>query len=270
MSALGDALDLRRRGLSVIPVPRPDATHDGKRPAIPWKEYQTRLATEDEIRAWFHVEQNIAIVTGAVSGIVVVDLDSEDARRWVWRRLPFTPWQTRTSRGFHLFYRHPGVRVPNRAKLDTGGGRIALDVRGDGGFVIGPGSIHASGRVYDRVGDWTAPRTRLPRFWIGLLEQPKRASASPSRTCTRPSGHMIERARKYLAGIPVPVIGAGSDQSTLYAAARMVRGFALSESDAVELLWQWAGGRSGWTREWLVRKVRNAEQYGSEPIGGLR
>ena len=56
------------------------------------------------------------------------------------------------------------------------------------------------------------------------------------------------RAR-YLAAIPRPEIGAGSDVATLYAACRLVRGFALTRADAEALLWEWAGGRPGWTRD---------------------
>ena len=45
-----------------------------------WKEYQERRATLDEIRNWFgqNGEYNIGIVTGEVSGLVVVDCDSEE------------------------------------------------------------------------------------------------------------------------------------------------------------------------------------------------
>jgi hypothetical protein len=44
----------------------------------------------------------------------------------------------------------------------------------------------------------------------------------------------------------------------------------LNENDAIELLWEWAGNRDGWTRDWVAAKVRNASSYGTEPIGGLR
>src|SRR4051812_42684252 len=108
------ALDFWRRGLSVIPVPRPrpNVLHaqagDGKVPAIPWRHFQFRLPTEQEIRAWFGAEpMNLAVVTGAISGVVVVDADSNEAVRWATKHLPYTPWQTQTARGFHLFYRHP-------------------------------------------------------------------------------------------------------------------------------------------------------------------
>lgn len=266
---MDDALDLWRRDLSVIPVPRPDRRYDGKRPVIAWREFQDRRATEDELRAWFRTPQNIAIVTGALSGVVAVDADSPEALHWIRRRLPWTPWQTKTARGFHLFYQHPGIRVSNRAHLQTPDGRLAIDVRGDGGFCVAPGSLHATGVPYAFAGDWTVPRDRLPRFWLGWLQRPARAE-QPRPRQTRPSGDVVERARRYLAAVPRPEIGAGPDQATLYAACRLTRGFGLRDAEAVELLWEWAGGRPGWTREWIAEKVRNADRYGTEPIGALR
>jgi hypothetical protein len=265
--------------LSVIPVPRPrvgvstGSPGDGKVPALAWREFQTRLPTEAEIRTWFGgAPMNIAVVTGEVSNVIVVDADSPESLRVIVRQLPYTPWQTQTGRGFHLWYRHPGVRVANRARIATREGRLAIDVRGDGGFVIAPGSIHASGAEYLEAGDWTAPRSALPVFWPGWLARPQ---ARPSHVITknnqaRSTGYVIERARAYLAAIPRPEIGQGSDAATLYAACRLVRGFGLASAEAEALLWEWAGGRSGWTREWVSRKVIHAEQYGTEPIGALR
>jgi hypothetical protein len=259
------------RGLSVIPVPRADGgRYDGKVPALPWREYQTRLPTEAEITEWFSgPAKNLATITGDVSGVVVIDADAPDALQWCTRRLPYTPWQTQTARGFHLWYAHPGVRVTNRARIETGDGRLAIDVRGDGGYVIAPGSLHASGAEYSEAGDWSVPRQQLPRFWPGWLQRPTRPS--PLRPTTpRPTGDVIERARRYLAAIPRPEIGHGSDADTLYAACRLTRGFGLATADAETLLWEWAGGRPGWTREWIAEKVEHAERYGTEPIGAMR
>lgn len=274
---LAAALRFLHLGLSVIPVPRPRAgvaagsPGDGKVPAIAWREYQTRLPTEAELceREWFGGEpMNFAVVTGAVSNHVVIDADSPEALRVITRRLPYTPRQTQTGRGFHLWYRHPGVRVPNRARIDTPEGRLAIDVRGDGGYVIAPGSLHASGAEYLEAGDWTAPADHVPVFWPGWLARPQRTS--PVSNMPRPTGDIVTRARAYLAAVPRPEIGHGSDAATLYAACRLVRGFGLSSSEAEALLWAWVGGRPGWTREWVARKVIHAERYGTEPIGALR
>jgi hypothetical protein len=215
---------------------------------------------------------NLAVVTGAISGVVVIDTDSPDALRWITKRFPYTPWQTETPRGFHLWYRHPAdVRVPNRARLDTSDGRLAIDCRGDGGFVIAPGSLHASGVAYLEAGDWSQPKTALPVFWPGWLARPApRSAPARSTTTPRPIGTAVERARRYLAAIPRPEIGQGSDRAVLYAACRLVRGFALSSLDAEALLWDWAGGRPGWTQAWIAEKVAHADRYGTEPIGALR
>lgn len=239
-------------------------------PAIAWREYQTRLPHDGEIARWFGgAPMNIAVITGTISDVVVIDADSPQALRWCTKNLPYTPWQTQTSKGFHLWYRHPGLHVPNRARIETKDGRLAIDVRGDCGFVIAPGSIHASGAEYREAGDWTIPRQQLPRFWPGWLQRPRRQDSS---TCNlpRPTGNVVDRARRYLGAIPPPVIGHGSDSATLYAACRLVRGFGLTASDAESLLWEWAGGRPGWTREWISEKVQHAEKYGSEPVGALR
>ena len=95
-------LDAARRylalGLSVIPIPRPrpgvpaGQPGDGKVPAIAWKEFQTRLPAADELTTWFGGEpMNLAVVTGAVSGVVVVDVDSLEALPAATRRLKLHP-----------------------------------------------------------------------------------------------------------------------------------------------------------------------------------
>jgi hypothetical protein len=90
-----------------VPQPRrgaePGTVGDGKVPAIAWRAFQDRLPTEAEICSSFRTEQNIAVI--------VIDADTPDAARWCVQHLPRTPWQTETSRGFHLWYRHPGVPV---------------------------------------------------------------------------------------------------------------------------------------------------------------
>jgi hypothetical protein len=240
-------------------------------PAIGWLEYQDRLQTDAELVQWFLREpMNLAVVTGAVSGVVAVDADDRDALRWCTKNLPYTPWQTETSRGFHLWYRHPGVRVANRARIETRDGKLAIDVRGDGGFLIVPPSKHASGAIYREASDWSVPRAEIPRFWPGWLQRPARKQGNATVNLPRPTGNVVDRARKYLAAIPPPVIGAGSDNATLYAACRLTRGFGLSAGEAESLLWEWCGGRPGWTREWIAEKVAHAEKYGTEPVGALR
>ena len=66
------ALFYERMGLSVIQL-KPNS----KEPLRAWQEFQRRRATAPEIQKWFQdfPNANLGIVTGAVSGIAVVDLD---------------------------------------------------------------------------------------------------------------------------------------------------------------------------------------------------
>ena len=75
---LNHALEYLERGWSVIPI-KPK----GKRPAIRWLEYQKRLPTEDEVTQWWTQweDYDIALVTGEVSGVVVVDWSSDASYR---------------------------------------------------------------------------------------------------------------------------------------------------------------------------------------------
>jgi putative DNA primase/helicase len=178
MTMLDTALGLRARGLSVFPL-----VYGDKRPTRPWLWFQSHHASEHVVREWFAEPHNVAIVCGTISGIVVVDVDSNEAWRWADANLPATPMRTRTAKGQHWFYRHPGTPIPNRAHV----GALALDVRGDGGYVVGPGSLHPSGVTYEAIGEWPAV-DELPLFdpaWLASDEPALPVYARPVRYITR-------------------------------------------------------------------------------------
>jgi hypothetical protein len=92
----------------------------------------------------------VGIVTGLVSNLVVLDVDAAHGGEASLQRLVQAhgplPWtvEARTGGGGrHLYFIHPGGLVPNRA-----GFRPGLDLRGDGGYVVAPPSVHPSGRAY--------------------------------------------------------------------------------------------------------------------------
>jgi hypothetical protein len=131
------AADYRRRGWSVLRL-------KGKIPAEPWAEYQQRRMALEEIEEspW----PGVGIVTGAVSGIVVLDADSPEAVEELTRRgHPATP-MVKTARGVHAYFQHPGGELPTRIGLGNG-----LDLKGDGGYVVAPPSKHPSGSVYEWI-----------------------------------------------------------------------------------------------------------------------
>src|SRR5262249_40514139 len=62
----------------------------GKRPLVKWELYQHRRPTTAEVHGWFTrwPDANVGIVTGALSGLVVIDLDGEEAIREFCCRIP--------------------------------------------------------------------------------------------------------------------------------------------------------------------------------------
>jgi hypothetical protein len=64
--------DYAGRNWSIIPI-RPE----DKRPLVRWENYQHRRADEAEVRGWFQAwpDAGIGIVTGTISGLVVLDID---------------------------------------------------------------------------------------------------------------------------------------------------------------------------------------------------
>jgi Bifunctional DNA primase/polymerase, N-terminal len=90
----------------------------------------------------------VGIVTGEISNLVVLDFDPQhDGNASIERLerqiapLPVTVEVTTGGGGRHLYFAHPGGLVRNRAGLAQG-----VDVRGDGGYIVAPPSVHPSGR----------------------------------------------------------------------------------------------------------------------------
>ena len=155
----------------------------GKHPRI--GEWQKLSTTEERwLRVWFEKQwpgANVGILTGEPSSLCVIDVDFRaggDATLGELCDLHGDGWlntlSVRTGGGIHLYFRHPeGLDLRNTA------GRIGegVDSRANGGFVVAPPSLHASGRRYEWANDLEpAP---LPDWLIKLLTEGKAAAARP-------------------------------------------------------------------------------------------
>jgi hypothetical protein len=164
---------VERYGRSVIPL-RPN----GKRPSASWKPYQHRHPTAQELDDWFASGRaNIGIVTGEISGLVVIDIDGpvgEAALRDV--EVPRTVAVETPRPGRHLYFKHPGRYVHNGANLLPG-----IDVRGDGGYVVAPPS-RVDGTPYAYI---DMPKdvelARLPEWFWRIPPSRARAAVADSR-----------------------------------------------------------------------------------------
>jgi hypothetical protein len=78
------------------------------------------------------------------------------------------------------------------------------------------------------------------------------------------------RARRYLASVPPAIAGQHGDVHTFRVCCRLIRGFALNEEQALEVLSEWnARCQPPWSFDELLDKIHRAERYGREPVGGL-
>jgi len=126
-------------GLSIFPVyiSQRGGGKFNKRPAVPWKEYQTRLPYDEELHEWFDdpgLYNGIGAVTGKISGVVVLDVES-DAKPEHVKDLRSRLTSRTISGGYHHFYRWQR-ELRNTVKIRG----MSVDFRGDGGYVVLPPS----------------------------------------------------------------------------------------------------------------------------------
>jgi putative DNA primase/helicase len=161
------ALAYARRGWAVFPLHHPvndrcscgepDCGNVAKHPRYHKADLQHGLkdATTDleQIRRWWTrwPQANIGVVTGAISGLVVLDIDPRNGGHLSLEdlqaehsKLPHTIESQTGGGGRHLFFKHPGGKVRSGSdKLGPG-----LDLKADGGYIVAPPSLHASGLQY--------------------------------------------------------------------------------------------------------------------------
>lgn len=223
--SLKAALDYGRLGWSVIPVePR------GKRPLLRWQVYQYRRAGVPEIAEWFQrwPDANIAVVTGIVSGVVVLDLDPRHGAAASLERLdreqgplPDTVEASAGGGGRHLYFAHPGDIIRNRVGLLPG-----IDLRGDGGYVVAPPSIHGSGEPYRWV---RSPEVLYPLPLPGWLLSEEQA----------PHGH----SRAHWRSLARDGVGEGQRNNSIASLAGHLLRHGVDPDVVEELLWAWNQAR---------------------------
>ena len=156
---IGLWLGLYGLGFNVIPT-YPATKETCRR----WKEYQASRLPRWLFERWFLGDFRLPgsseamLVVGDTPGIrvVVLDGDDDEAVALIRDRCPPTPMMTRTCRGYHFYYAHPGSGwIKQRTGTVLGGKGHAIDLKADGSVVVAPGSRHASGHVYATTQTWT-------------------------------------------------------------------------------------------------------------------
>jgi hypothetical protein len=132
---------------------RPECESRGKHP-LTRNGFKDATLDADVTRGWWSrwPDGNVSIATGTSCGIIVLDVDPRhngdlsllelETRHG---NLPETPCVLTGGGGLHLYFRMPaGIEIPSRSGVLGRG----LDIRADGGYVIAPPSLRASGAHY--------------------------------------------------------------------------------------------------------------------------
>lgn len=185
IETLPTALDYANRGWRVVPI-RPGE----KRPALlAWQNEATN--NPDLITEWFTGPYNgygIGIVTGPETGIFVLDVDITDSKagdetlhdlETLHGPLPATLTSITGSGGWHLLFKYPEhIEIKNDAGRRLGPG---LDIRGIGGQIVAPPTIHANGNPY-QWDDSCETIADAPEWLLQLLTPPPPPPSSSTPT----------------------------------------------------------------------------------------
>ena len=159
------ALDYAARGFMVFPI-----LPTSKAPACRrgFKDATTNPAT---IRRWWiaQPDYNIAIATGLISRVWIFDVDGATGALTLREleakngTLPVTLISI-TSSGPHFWFRPTG-------EIQSSAGRVGdgCDVRGDGGYVLAPPSVHPDGPIYRWGND--VPIATAPDWLVALTRK---------------------------------------------------------------------------------------------------
>jgi hypothetical protein len=221
---------------------------------------------------WTRTRENI----GAVRHVFLdVDADAAAVIDRTMRRfdLPFPSYVIHSSPGrLHLLWRVCGVVKDDVEPLQR---QLARELGADCAATACsqmtrlPGFFNQKYPAAHRIAiEYTAPDRVFTRDEFPDVRAAPTPVAVPQKPRS-PAG-VLERARQYLSQIEPAVAGQHGNQRTFQVACRLVRGFALNDIDAFTLLADWnARCEPPWTACELGQMLRNARQYGREPIGGL-
>lgn len=256
----------------------PIAVGTDKRPLGKWAQFQKQLPNDHEIRQAFSrtSQPNIGVVCGAVSNLVVLDIDGEEGFQSLKAKgleIPKT-CTVKTGRGKHYYFLHPGVPTRNFAKGRTSFPLPGVDFRGDGGYVVAPPSLHASGVRYQFEED--LPPAAMPAWLREMVvrgDSPSEKTAQPSRPAKKQPGQRMSRPERILSQALERAQDGSRNETGLWLACQL-RDNDLSEAEARSYVQRYSDavrdrGGHAYTHQEALASLRSAySQAPRAPWGG--
>ncbi len=139
------ALEYNDHNLSIVPC----GGDEGKRALVKWAEYQREHPPLAVFDSWItdYADKNIGLITGHLNRITVVDCDDPNRSiESLESEYGATSLAVQTARGGkHLYYQYNGETSRNAF-------RPKIDIKADGGYVIGPYSLNPkNGKYYSFI-----------------------------------------------------------------------------------------------------------------------
>ena len=285
------ALDYAGAGHRVLPIwgVRPDGSclcndagcsSPGKHPIGRLVPRGLKDATDDAeaIEAWWrqHPTANVGLVTGddffAVDCDRKGDVDGEATFLTVARErgdLPATATANTGGGGAHyLFAGDEAFSVRNQQGLRLEGGDVLLgvDVRGAGGYVVAPPSVHASGGLYEwREGADLLEALRAPPAWLVSL-----VADAPAEVAGPAPPSPTRDALGFLVGREVPDADAQRIRSALEAVPPNPSRTDWVERVSMPLHDHFGGSKEGYDlwQAWCMRADGMVTPNGNSAYGG--
>jgi hypothetical protein len=251
------------RGWLVFPLHTVDAdgkcscgkdpcTDAGKHPRVA-RGLKEASKDPEQIERWFGAgsePSNIAVVTGEISGVTVLDIDIGEGKFGAesWAEAikdhgePATLIAQTGSGGMHVVFQY-------NSALKTAGNVLGkgVDCRNDGGYIVAAPSLHRSGGKYSWA-NWGDPLAVLPAH----LSRRKETRGRPKRDDMYRGKYTIEQVTSMLEVVP-------SDDRDLWRKIGIILGREFDRVDeAWELYQQWsskAGGKKGRNHDEIMHEA---------------
>lgn len=228
-----------------------------------------RLRTVSRRRTAIETVRHVFLDADGIGQAVLRAIDGRDD-------LPTPSYLLQTSPGrLHVFWRVVGFTVNDVEALQK---HLARELKTDPAATACTQTTRIPGFVnHKREHPWRVTASygsvevlyTPADFPIPAVDVRRERPATPSGLSNRDTT-ALERARRYLAKVPPAVSGQHGDVHTFRVCCRLVRGFALSDREALHVLAAWNERcQPSWSERDLADKVARARRYGREPIGGL-
>jgi len=258
------------RGWAILPLHYPvardrcscgkeDCSSAGKHPMTKHGLHDATLDRSKVLEWWQNrPKANVGVLTGASSGIVVLDIDPRhDAMRSLneleskYGKFPKTLTVKTGGDGLHFYFRHPGVSVTNKVSILPG-----LDFRGDGGYIIAPPSVHKSLCAYswENEAEEIAP---LPEWLLHILQHRPKLPVLKSEVKTKSENEFF---------------GEGSRNNSLLSLGGFLKSRGVEQSELSRVLWLLSKEicTPPLEEEKVLSVLSSLEKYQEEPWSELR